>query len=382
MKIQIVRNGHLTWLNLPCTEQEMQDAEQEIGITDPKDTKFLLVDIDSGISELNVLSGKVHDLDHLNLLARYIHGMCEGEFNQYRAALFITKATDLKDIINLTQHTQNYSLIAPTDTLESAGRNHYLDLHGCYTVGEEEKLNFSGIAAELIASGKGISTPYGLVFENGLDCPEFFNGVNIPCYYDRQFVFGYSISNGYNEEYIFLPCHDTEIDKAMKRLGVQDLSQCRVTYEDFGLDSTTPFHSLIEELEVTELYDLNRLAYEIQDFNAEKLIKLYALFAYTQEHECIDPIRAMTCLADHIDDFDFAPNAASTEELGEYLIRESGRYDYDPELEDYYMFDQFGEDTMSEQDGMFLEIGYVGIRDDIQLWEILEQDGQQMGGIQ
>ena len=31
---------------------------------------------------------------------------------------------------------------------------------------------------------------------------------------------------------------------------------------------------------------------------------------------------------------------------------------------------------------MFLEMGYVGIRDDIQLWEILEQDGQQMGGIQ
>ena len=341
-----------------------------------------LSEIDSGISELNVLSGKVHDLDHLNLLARYIDGMCEDEFNQYRAALFVTKATDLKDIINLTQYTQNYSLIAPTDTLESAGRNHYLDLHGCYTVCEEEKLNFSGIAAELIASGKGINTPYGLVFENGLDCPEFFNGENIPCYYDRQFVFGYSLCNGYREEYIFLPCHDTEIDKAMKRLGVQDLSQCRVTYEDFGLDSTTPFHSLIEELEVTELYDLNRLAYEIQDFNAEKLIKLYALFAYTQEHECVDPIRAMTCLADHIDDFDFAPDVSNTEELGEYLIRDSGRYDFDPELEDYYMFDQFGEDTMSEQDGMFLEMGYVGIRDDIQLWEILEQDGQQMGGIQ
>ncbi len=382
MKIQIVRNGHLTWLNLPCTEQELQDAEQEIGITDPTDTKVLLVDIDSGISELNVLSGKVHDLDHLNLLARYIHGMCEGEFNQYRAALFITKATELKDIINLTQHTANYSLIAPTDTLESAGRNHYLDLHGCYTVGEEEKLNFTGLATELISSGKGINTPYGLVFENGLDCPEFFNGENIPCYYDRQFVFGYTLFNGYSEEYIFLPCHEDEITKAMHRLGVQDLSQCRVSYEDFGRDTTTPFHSLIEELEVTELYDLNRLAYEIQDFNAEKLIKLYALFAYTKEHECVDPIRAMTCLADHIDDFDFAPDVSNTEELGEYLIRDSGRYDYDPELEDYYMFDQFGEDTMSEQDGMFLEMGYVGIRDDIQLLEILEQDGQQMGGIQ
>ena len=382
MTIQIERNGQKTWLNLPCTEQEMQDVEQEIGICDPTDTKVFLAGIDSGISELEVLVGKTHDLDHLNLLARYINGMSDGECSQFRVALFITKATELKEIINLTQHTQNYSLITPTDTLESAGRNHYLDLHGCYTVGEEEKLNFPGLAAEMIASGKGIETPYGLVFENGLDCPEFFNGENIPCYYDRQFVFGYTLFNGYNEEYIFLPCHEDEITKALHRLGVQDLSQCRVSYEDFGLDATTPFHGLIEELEVTDLYDLNRFAAEIQDFKENDLLKLYALFAYTQEHECVDPIRAMTCLADHIDDFDFAPNAANTEELGEYLIRESGRYDFDPELEDYYMFDQFGEDTMSEQDGMFLEMGYVGIRDDIQLWEILEQDGQQMGGIQ
>ena len=69
MKIQIERNGQQTWLNLPCTEQEMQDAEQEIGIHDPTDTKVLLADNDSGISELNVLVGKPHDLDHLNLLA-------------------------------------------------------------------------------------------------------------------------------------------------------------------------------------------------------------------------------------------------------------------------------------------------------------------------
>ena len=106
------------------------------------------------------------------------------------AALFsaLKKATGA-DIEITTDWNGSHNAPAPTDTLESAGRNHYLDLHGCYTVGEEEKLNFPGFAAELIASGKGINTPYGLVFENGLDCPEFFNGENIPCYYDRQFVF-------------------------------------------------------------------------------------------------------------------------------------------------------------------------------------------------
>ena len=55
MKIQIERNGYKTWLKLPCTEQEMQEAEQRIGITDPTDTKVCLADIDSDISELDVL---------------------------------------------------------------------------------------------------------------------------------------------------------------------------------------------------------------------------------------------------------------------------------------------------------------------------------------
>lgn len=39
MRIQMERNGQQTWLNLPCMEQEMQDAEQEIGICDPTDTR-------------------------------------------------------------------------------------------------------------------------------------------------------------------------------------------------------------------------------------------------------------------------------------------------------------------------------------------------------
>ena len=64
-----------------------------------------------------------------------------------------------------------------------------------------------------------------------------------------------------------------------------------------------------------------------------------------------------------------------------YLIQESGEYTYDPELEDYYLYEQFGEDRVNEQNGMFLESGYVGIKDDIEISDIIDESGPRMGGI-
>jgi len=94
-----------------------------------------------------------------------------------------------------------------------------------------------------------------------------------------------------------------------------------------------------------------------------------------------DPIYALTCLAEHLDSFTFAPGIDNTEDLGMYLIQESGEYTYDPELEDYYLYEQFGEDRVNEQNGMFLESGYVGIKDDMEISDIIDESGPKMGGL-
>lgn len=48
-------------------------------------------------------------------------------------------------------------------------------------VEDESKIDFAAIARELIGSGNGIESPYGLVFVNDLDPSLFFNGKNMPC---------------------------------------------------------------------------------------------------------------------------------------------------------------------------------------------------------
>ena len=380
MNVLIEKYNTRTWLTLPCSEQEMQNAEEEVHSLSPLDTDVLIVDLHDNVEELNTLIGQHVDLDHLNLLARCMDGLFGGEYDQFRAALHIRGVSDIKTMINLTQEVYNYTIASPDASLTSIGKDHYMNLHGgCMMVEDESKIDFAAIARELIASGKGIESPYGLVFVNDLDPSLFFNGKNMPCYYDRQFVISCFLTKDDNSEHLFLPCNENAIAKAVHRLGASDISECSVEIENFGHGSK--FSELIGAMEDYDLYDLNRLTHEVQDFNVSELDKLAALYEYTQVYMDPEPIYALTCLAEHLDSFTFAPDIDNTEDLGMYLIKESGEYTYDPELEDYYLYEQFGEDRFNEQNGLFLESGYVGIKDDIEIADIIDESGPRMGGI-
>lgn len=255
-----------------------------------------------------------------------------------------------------------------------------MNLHGgCMTMEEESKIDFAAIGRELIASGKGSESPYGLVFVNDLDPSLFFNGKNMPCYYDRKFVISCFLKNGDSSEHLFLPCNENAIAKAVYRLGASDISECTVEIENYEYGGK--FSELIDSLEDYDLQDMNRLTHEIQDFDRDDLEKLAALYEYTQSFMDSEPIYALTCLAEHLDSFTFAPEIDNAEDLGMYFIKESGEYSYDPELEDYYLYEQFGEDRFNEQNGLFLESGYVGFKDNMEIVDIIDKSGPKMGGI-
>lgn len=380
MNVLISKNCRRAWLKLPCAEFEMQEAMEKLQCMSVLDTNVLVVEVDDTVTELQTLAGQHVDLDHLNLLARCMDGLFGGEYDQFRAALHIRGVSDLKTMINLTQEVYNYTIVSPDASLKAIGKDHYMNLHGgCMTMEEEAKIDFAAIGRELIASGTGIESPYGLVFINDQDPSLFFNGKNMPCYYDRQFVISCFLQHGDSSEHLFLPCHENAIAKAVYRLGASDISECTVEIENFGLGSK--FSELIGSMEDYDLRDLNRLTHEVQDFNVSEFDKLAALYEYTQVYMDPEPIYALTCLAEHLDSFTFAPEIDNTEDLGMYFIKESGEYSYDPELEDYYLYEQFGEDRFNEQNGLFLESGYVGIKDEMELTDIIDEYGPKMGGI-
>lgn len=379
MNVLIEKNNTRTWLTIPCSEQEMLEALEEVHSLSLLDTEVRIEDLHDNVEELTTLIGQRADLDHLNLLARCMEGLFGGEYDLFRAALHIRGVSDLKTMINLTQEINNYSLASPDASLKEIGRNHYMNLHGGCLMEDEAKIDFAAIGRELIASGNGIESPYGLVFVNDLDPTLFFNGKNMPCYYDREFVVSCYLQNGGSREHLFLPCNENAIAKAVYRLGASDVSECTVEIENFGHGSQ--FSELVSSLEEYDLYDLNRLTHEVQDFNVSELDKLAALYEYAEEHMDPEPLCALTCLAEHLDSFTFAPGINNTEDLGMYLIRESGEYTYDPKLDDYYLYEQFGEDRIKEQNGQFLQAGYVGLRAELEITDIIEECSPKMGGI-
>ncbi len=381
MKIGIERNGHWFSLNLPCTEDDMETALQNTGITDPFDTTVKITGVEKGCEFLQPLVGSEQNLDHMNLLARMLDGLDHTELMQYKAAVQATGVTTLKDLVNLTQNLSNYSVVFSTDTVAQAGRRHYLDIHGYISLDEERSLDFMAVAQELMANNRGIRTDYGLVFENGLDYNMVFNGTNIPLYVDQSFVFACCMQYGGKREYVLLPCEDRLIDKALHRLGAE-MSDCTVGIAEFKATFPDTLTSLIGSAKESDVYALNRLANEMLEFDEDDAEKICVLWDFVQEHHSSDITGTLTALAHHRNSFEYAPFVENASQLGVYLIKESYAYQYDPALEGYYDYEQFGKDTVLKQGGLFLDAGYVGIRDALTLAEILDMsENMRMGGI-
>ena len=64
-------------------------------------------------------------------------------------------------------------------------------------------------------------------------------------------------------------------------------------------------------------------------------------------------------LAESLDLFDLAPGAHTPEDYGKYMIQQSGRFDYDENLDAFYDYEKYGTERMNGEDGMFTDRGYI-----------------------
>ena len=79
-------------------------------------------------------------------------------------------------------------------------------------------------------------------------------------------------------------------------------------------------------------------------------------------------------LAENLDQFDFAPNVHSPEELGKYMIQQSGHYEYDENLEEFYNYGDYGVKRILQDDGVFVDRGYVSYHGTLTLEELMQDD--------
>jgi hypothetical protein len=90
------------------------------------------------------------------------------------------------EFINLTFCCQEVTVVTDFNNLESLGRRHYLTLGGGASMEEMQGKDFRSVALALLDGEVGRVTPYGVVYDNGFEMSQLYDGRNFPeyCYED------------------------------------------------------------------------------------------------------------------------------------------------------------------------------------------------------
>ena len=144
----------------------------------------------------------------------------------------------------------------------------------------------------------------------------------------------------------------------------------------------------LKQLAGDDLLSLNRLCRAIAPMGEADTEKLNAVVLMAEAPDIV----SLCWLAENLEQFDFVPGVQTSEEYGKYMIRQSGHFEYDENLEGFYDYRGYGERRVQEEGGQFNECGYVAYHGTMALEELMrenpaeqyqreqEQQGPQMGG--
>ena len=356
-----------------------------LGIGDVIERDCKVEEIQGGLPILKRLEKVAVNIDELDYLAKRLDSFDYIEAAQFQAMAVKMGIFDMKDLINLTFCCQQATVITDFSDLEAIGRHHLVSINGGCLSSELADADLRMTALKLILSKDGTVTPYGVVYDNGLKLDEVYDGSHLPGYHYEQDMLAVGISSRAEPEntskitWLYLPCTQLQIERGMMRSGISDPDNMRIWYED------SQFPKEVEnvlEFKRENLYELNDLAATIMKLSETHQKKLGAAVILA-EPECASQIRH---LAENLDQFEFAPNVKTPKEYGQYMIQESGHFDYDENLDEFYDYEKYGQQRMSREAGMFTEAGYISYHGTLSLEELMMEDpaeqGFQMGGLQ
>ena len=314
------------------------------------------------------------NVEELNYLAKRLDGFDTGEAAQFQAMAHKLELFELKDLINLSFCCQQVTVITDFSDLDAVGRDHYMNLHGgSARVDELEALDGEETARLLIGNGSGTITPYGVVYDNGMQMKLLYDGQFFPCYYYEPNPITVAVTAKSDPEdteritWLYLPMAQEEIDRALLRAGIANLTDACLWLKDNQLPNEA---DVLLDMERESITDLNALAQVTEDFSDEDIRKLGAVVTMARPRTA----EQVKNLVENLDLFDFAPDAHTLEEYGKYMIRQSGHFDYDENLDDFYAYEKYGFQRMNEEDGMFTDRGYIAYKGYSSLREIMNGD--------
>ena len=324
------------------------------------------------------------NVEELNYLAKRLDSFDTGEAAQFQAMAHNLELFELKDLINLTFCCQQTTVITDFSDLSAVGREHYMNLHGgCAGDDELKALDGEETARRLIESGSGTITPYGVVYDNGMKLEQIYDGRFFPCYYYEPNAITVAVTSKAEPEdtehitWLYLPMEQEEIDRALLRGGITDSADVRLRLEDSQLPNEV---DVLLDMKYENLSDLNELAGATDGLSKADMEKLGAVVTLAEPKSAAQ----IKNLAESLDLFDFTPGAHTPEDYGKYMIRQSGRFEYDENLDAFYDYEKYGTERMNEEDGVFTDRGYIAYKGYTSMEEVMnggQSSHMVMGGL-
>ena len=364
-------------ITFPIPEDQYEQAilalkKSQIG--DARVQDCLVVDVCApNCPALNRMTGTMANVDELDWLGKQLESFDRYELLQFNAAVERFGLSAADELIDLSFCANEMTVISDFSDLERVGRKHYLTVNGAADTKELEKLNGKKLAQALISGQPGYVTRYGVVYDNGIKLEQAYDRKHLPpiwmaenCILELK-IRATGEDDPKKQEWVQLPASRIKLERAMLRAGIASCGEMQMLVSDSRFPDEV---DCTLDVEHGSLFELNRLCHACSGFKEQDFVKLGAVCQMAKP-TCAANVRQ---LAENLNQFDFAPNVHTPEELGKYMIQQSGHYEYDENLEDFYNYGDYGVKRMLQEDGVFVDRGYVSYHGTLPLEELMQDD--------
>ena len=322
---------------------------------------------------LRRMINRMANVDELDWLGKQLESFDRYELLQFNAAAERFGLSSVGEMIDLSFHSREITVISDFNDLENAGKRHHLTLLTTGVPEEQGALVGTETAQRLIAGQPGHVTQYGVVYDNGMKLKQAYDGKHLPqswwaenCLMELE-IGAQGETDKKKFEWVQLPTSQIKLERAMLRAGIPSCGEMQMLVSDSRFPDEV---DCTLDVEHGSLFELNRLCQICSNFKEQDFVKLGAVCQMAKP-ACAANIRQ---LAENLNQFDFAPNVHTPEELGKYMIQRSGHYEYDENLEDFYNYGDYGVKRILQEDGVFVDRGYVSYHGTLTLDELMRDD--------
>ena len=345
---------------------------ESLDIGDPLSRDSTVEELQGPCPILKRLEGCGINVDELDYLVKRLDSFADNELAQFQGMAYKLGTSDMTDLINLTFCCQQSTVITDFSDLEQIGRDHYMNLHGgCATTEELERLDARRAALELILNDtSGQITPYGVVYDNGMRLEQLYDGFRFPDYRYSDSLLDVSLTSIHDARqtvYLSLPMPERQMEQLIFRGGFESEDFARRTIQSCEFPLSLRF---ILDQGQESVFDLNRLCRACSGLSRQQWDKLEAASAFAVPEDAVQLRR----IAENLDLFDFVPDVHTPEEYGRHMIQQSGRFDYDSELDAFYDYEKYGQQRIRQEHGAFTKQGYIIYHGTLTLDELMQED--------